>query len=485
MRYILLKSSVPILLSTALLGGCGLLMQKPVEQPPVHVAQSWEVKTSQSDISITTAEQLLDQFNDSQLNQLFKYALVGNYDFSQQAAQTDRAAAALGIDSAALWPELNLILDSDRSGGEDTTNTSSHSLLGRISWEIDLWGRLRDVRDASELDWEAEVADYQAARLSLAASLSKAWFDYQAAVRQEELSRENQVTIEIIMKLVNSRFRRGLATLLELRLARTNLASAKSDLILAKENLVTRNNALKKLLGQKAADLTVPVKPSLSNNLNSVPAGLPVEILRRRPDLVAAEKRYRSSVLVWQATEKSLLPGLSITATGGQVDSKFADLVDDSSVTAWSLSGQLLAPIFNAGRISAQVDRREALTREELSKYGEVLFNAFLEVNEALESEQLIEERVKAQGEVLVEAQATEKLALRDYGNGLTDLDTLLDAQRDAISAERNLVSAEVSRIKNRVDLLLALGGSFEMNRKESPYNILGVVEDAAKKVLD
>jgi outer membrane protein TolC len=210
--------------------------------------------------------------------------------------------------------------------------------------------------------------------------------------------------------------------------------------------------------------------PALQPPAMSVPEGLPATLVSRRPDLVAAEYRLAATDARLVQARAALYPSLRLTGSGGSTSTELGDLLD-GNFSVWSLAGGLLQPIFQGGRLRAGVDLAESGTAQALAAYANVLLNAYGEVESTLTSESILSRRESALAVATDQAVAARRLAEDRYDAGLEDIVTVLDAQRRALSAESQLLLVRRSRLENRVDLYLALGGGFgtdESNRSDS-----------------
>ncbi|MEC8405257.1 MAG: efflux transporter outer membrane subunit, partial [Verrucomicrobiota bacterium] len=329
-----------------------------------------------------------------------------------------------------------------------------------LSWEIDLWGRLYNYSSAALAEAEASSADYAATRLSLAAQTAKSWFNYKEAAAQEELAQSAVINHEKNLAAIESGYKLGIRTGLELREMRTRAADAAANLSSRKRLLDQAARRLEILLGRypsaslaKATDL--PALPA------PIPAGLPSELLLRRPDLIAAERRLVSSDQTLRAAKKDRLPKLSLTSSVGTSTSEFDDLLDNN-FRVGAVAGNLINPIFQGGRIRANIDRRESLKEQSIANYHNTALRAFLEVETALAGENLL--RVEARHLMLATNAAKDSLMLarQQYQSGSISFTNMLQSERSALATLSRYLVAHRNLLNNRIDLHLALGGSFD-----------------------
>ena len=217
---------------------------------------------------------------------------------------------------------------------------------------------------------------------------------------------------------------------------------------------------LEVLLGRYAS-ATVSTPSTLPDTPPAIPGGLPAALVSRRPDLVAAERRIAAARQRLHVARADLYPRFSLTGSTGTATSALTDLID-GDFGIWSLLGNLLQPVFQGGRLRAGVDRAEARAAEELATYANTALQAFAEVETALAAEEFLAERERHLETSVEQSRAAESLADDRYRIGLDDYVTVLESQRLALQAERDLIGARRQRLENRVDLYLALGGGFD-----------------------
>ena len=404
-------------------------------------------------------------FGDATLDSLVAEALAHNPDLKSAAARIAQAQAQAVIAGADLYPHLAAGGSGSKSKSVSSTtdNITRPSRLGvslEISWEVDLWGRIRSGRLAALEDVYSTRALWEGARLSLAGQTAKAWFLCIESWQQRKLARDTVDNHQKTADMVRQRYEMGLSPALDLRLSLSNLARSSSILVLRREAYQRSLRQLEALLGRYPAG-EVKTATSMPGLPSPVPAGLPSSLLERRPDLASAKaKVYASQARLAQA-RAALLPRLSLTATGGATSSALVDLVNLGTNGFWNLAANLTAPIFEGGRLRAQVDLAKAKEDETFADYASTAIGAFTEVEQALTAEQLLAERVRAVKNYADEAGSARELAELRYQQGLIDFNTLLSTQRTDLEAQSSYLETKRVRLSNRVDLYLALGGGF------------------------
>jgi len=402
------------------------------------------------------ATQWLNAFADPTLTALVQDALSNNYDLKAASARVESAREQTRIEGAARWPQLYFASGYQRA--ELTSEqTGLFEALFTMSWEIDVWGRIKAAQQAAGQEAEAVAADYHGAKLSLAARTAQSYFELIEANLQAEVAEQSIKDRRTIVELVRGRFARGLTRGLDLRLVLTDLANAEAQLAGSRNRvqIVTRN--LEVLLGRYPGNRlkklgTLPTPPT------ALVAGLPSELLMRRPDLVAALARLQASDSHVESAKKTLLPRITLTAAGGTGSPALTELVDPRAV-AWNLAMGLVQPIFTGGRLKAGIRLNEARTEEVFNQYKSTALNAFREVEQTLAAEQWLRAQEQALKEAVEQTQASRQLAVYSYRQGLIEILTLLDSYRSTLNAQSAHLSVQRQLLSNRINLYLALGG--------------------------
>lgn len=412
-------------------------------------------------------------FGDAGLATTIETALARNLDLQAAAARLDQAAADARAASAALLPTLRAPYSGSQRkqnfigfpipGAEDrvlSTVFTNHGVSLETTWEIDVWGRLRAGEQAALADLQRSAADLRGARLSLAGQTAKAWFAVAEARQQVRLSEATVRSLGESVALVQDRFESGIRPALDLRQAMLNLSNAEAGLAQRRRQLDASTRQIEVLLARYAAgDAAAPAE--LPDMPPAPPAGVPADLVARRPDLAAAERQVAASEARLRVARRELLPNLTLTGSAGTATDGLRSLLD-GDFSVWSLVANVVAPLWQGGRLRAQIDRAEARVAEVLASYVNTALVAFAEVETALAAEEHLAARVVHLTTSVEQALAAERLAGERYRTGLDTYITVLDSQRSAFQAQSELLAARRLRLENRVDLYLALGGGFE-----------------------
>ncbi len=433
----------------------------------------------------------VSEFNDETLELLIAEAIQNNYDLAASAARFEQARAALRQTRAGLLPSLDARVDRSQnefisnqeltdfngdgvvdqndvdvasnqgiSTGISVIESNNAGLSLAATWEADVWGRLRASTKAAAQDAIAAEANLADARLSLAGSVARAWFDLIQARQLTALAEDEVQSQDRSLELTERRFNAGIAAPLDVRLARSALASSQASLIQQRNGERAAARTLEVLLGRYPQS-EINGGASLPVLLELTGAGAPGDVLTRRPDVRAAEASLEAAGLRTEAARKALLPSLSLQASYGTDGDDFSEAFDPDFLVT-QLAGSLLQPVFRGGALRADVDRNREIARERLATYAATTLAAFAEAENALDAETALAAQENALALAVREAEAAEELAEREYGRGVGTIFELLDAQRRRISAERALINVRRDRVVNRVNLYIAIGGDFD-----------------------
>ncbi len=399
-------------------------------------------------------------FNDPVLTDLVNEAQANNKNLQAAAANVERSGALARQAGAALKPQVNLTAGAAEAGRLEgpASNTSFNAGL-QLNWELDVWGRIRSGQQSAAAGAEAAEADYIFTQYSLAAGVARAYFLAIEAGLQEQVAQNTVDALRETARIVDVQYQNGLASSQDLALTRSDLATAEDTLTAtagAKRDAV---RALEILLGRyPGAELEL--RTDLPDAPTTPPAGVPSEILERRPDIIAAERNVAAAFNALDSAKAAKLPAISLTSSIGGSSGSLTNLLDPANV-AWTVAGNLVAPLFDGGARQAQVDISTAEQKQAVAAYGQAALDAFGEVETSLDQGVVLESRKASLTEAAREANEAYRVARLRYDEGETDLIDVLSIQQRVFSADSNLVSIERQLLEQRVNLNLALGGSW------------------------
>jgi len=433
-----------------------------------HGVQSPDQFGGQASETVPFEDGWVADFKDDSLETLITEALEHNYNLQAAAARVEAAHASFQSANAGWKPTLNLSQNDSRTktvfnpfaGTLQSRYINRFDLGVNLSWELDVWGRLRSQSRAALADLEAAETVYMSAYLSLAANTAGAWFNLVESELQVRLNEETLESFEANLQVVEESFRRGIPNrALDVRLTRANVESARSNLALRKRQRDAAKRALETILGRyPSAEMEVTSDlPSLEN---TVPTGLPSELLLRRPDILTAERQLAAATERLKASKRSLLPSIRLTSSAGTTSNELADLLDPERL-AMSLAGSLSQPLYQGGRLRANIRLSDARVKEAMAQFSQRVLTAFQEVETLLAAESFLLEQETALRASTTESIEAETLAKEQYERGLVDIITVLESERRAFNARSSLLNLSNLRLQNRLDLYLALGGHF------------------------
>ena len=443
----------------AALAGCALKAPPPREEvaaqalPNVRLQESWAAGIAGP---VAVADRWLASFNDPQLDALVAEALTYNADLRVAAARVEQAAAYVRLSGATLYPQVNL--RATGSLGADSSGVQGVGLF--VNWELDLWGRIRAGQEASQLQYASAELDAEYARQSIAALVAKGWFLATEARLQKALAEEMVAAAERQLGLVQDRLRVGVGDEYEVALARANLAGYRDSvagLDLAYQQAL---RSLETLAGRYPA-AAVKVPAQLAAMPGPVPVGMPSELLERRPDVLAAERRIAAAFYRVEEAKAARLPRISLTAGVNSISSEVFVLKERDN-PVWSVGAGLVAPLFLGGQLQAQQEIRTAEQKQAIAEYGRVGARAFGEVENALSAEFSLDAREAILKQAVADSTRALELANVRYRVGSDDLRAVQQQQLALAASRTALLRVQSERRVQRVNLHLALGGSFD-----------------------
>lgn len=418
-------------------------------------AKEWQMPFDPSQVEVDW----LASFNDSTLLALVEEAQSNNKDLQATAANVQRARALAIQAGAALSPNVGLSTGGGGSGDFDGNSSGDLSVGLQISWELDVWGRLAAGERAVTENFKATQADYIYSQHSIAANTAKAYFAAIEVNRQAEVIQDTLDALGETSRIVNVKFQNGIGSSQDVALSKSDLASARDQKIELEGSQRDASRSLELLLGRyPGAELEV--KSSLPKPPKIPPVGLPSELLERRPDLIAAERRVASAFNAQAQAKAAKLPSIGLSSTIGGSSDSLSDLLSPQNLL-WNAGANLLAPIADGGKRDADIEIATAEQEQALALYGSAALTAFGEVERGLDQGVLLSRREAQLQTALDEATQAFRIAQLLYKEGETELLDVLTIQKRVFSTESILVSVQRMRLEQNVNLNLALGGGW------------------------
>ena len=466
------QSLLSLAVASVLLGGCSLIPD--YQRPDAPVDGAWPQgaaytanDAAQTDVA-AAALGWREFFRDPALQQLVEAALANNRDLRIAALNVEAYRAQHRIQRSELFPSISAAGSGTRqrlpgdlsSSGEATTSGQYSATVGTSAWEIDFFGRLRSLDEqALQLYFASEEAQ-RSTQISLVAGVANAYLTLQADQQLLQLTRDTLDTYRKSYALTERSFNVGVADALSLSQARTSVQSAEASLAQYSRLVAQDRNALALLLGDGVpADL--PQGEVLNADLLAeVPAGLPSELLQRRPDLLQAEHQLKAANASIGAARAAFFPSISLTANAGSASSELSGLFDGGS-GSWLFQPSINLPIFTAGRLKANLDYAEVQKNIQVASYEKAIQGAFQEVADGLAARTTYEQQLSAQRALVGTSEEYYRLAERRFRTGVDSYLTLLDAQRQLFSAKQQLIGDRLNQLTSEVNLYKALGGGW------------------------
>ena len=399
-------------------------------------------------------QNLTDLIQNKELNALIKNAQFNSPSLMEAALVLKESKMISRRNSGSRLPQVDSTLNKTyvKEGKNDSTQTYGMSL--GVSWEIDVWGRLADATAARHFDEEASKADLDAARNSLAGSIIKEWLNYVSLKEMAIIEERRLASLNGTLEVIRERYRTGLGNLQDLEAARTDAASTSASLESRLLAIETSNRAIQKLMGN--IDPIHLESPADIPQVNIPMAEIPGTVIGRRPDIQAAYSRIRAEDLRAKVAFKELLPKFNLNPTMSLQGRHPSTMLRADPV--WNILGQMTAPLFQGGRLKADVKIAELNAEKAYWRYREVLVNAIIEVEEKLAAERSLLKQQNQLTEALKHAVNNRKNYEERYHQGLVDILNLLTAHQTAFGLEIQIMEVKRSLLINRIDLGLALG---------------------------
>jgi NodT family efflux transporter outer membrane factor (OMF) lipoprotein len=410
-----------------------------------------------------------EMFQDPQLNALELQVNVSNQNLKAAEAQYTQARALLRYNRAAYFPTLSAGANASRNKISNnrppslTTNGRTYNdyqIPFELSYEVDVWGRIRRTVESYREQAQASAADLATVNLSMHAQVALFYFQARVLDAEEQLLNSTVTQYEQALELIQNRYAGGIASDLEVQQATTQLETTRAQAIDVGVARAQFEHAVAILIGKPPADFSLAALP-LATPPPPIPAGLPSELLERRPDIAAAERRMASANAQIGVAKAAYYPAISLGASGGFESGVITTLISGPSAL-WSAGGSAIAPIFDAGRRRANVDQAIAAYDQNVANYRETVLTGFQQVEDNLAALRILENEAQVQERAVVAAQKYLELANTRYTGGVTSYLEVTTAQSAALSDELTAVNILGRRMVDAVTLVQALGGGWD-----------------------
>lgn len=446
---------------------------KPQQQPPVQTPAAFRADPAPQPSAQSLADlKWFNLFQDQKLQDLIREALTNNYDLRQAIANIDAARATLGITRSEQFPQIygsgdvvnqrvSRSSQFDLPAPAKRDRSFGNILLNLLNFEIDIWGRLRKQTAAARADLLATEEAQRFVITTVISDVATAYFSLREFDFELDISQRTLVSRLESLRLIQLRQQRGVATMLEVRQAEELVYDAKEVIPALEQSIQQTENFLSYLTGRNPSAIERGLSLTEHQLPPTVPAGLPSDLLERRPDIRSAENTLAAANLRIDVAKKEWFPRISLTAFLGYESGQLTNLFNGSR-SVWSLAGSVSQPIFTGGRIKSNIHFTQAQRDFFLIDYQKTIQAAFRDVSDSLIAYQKIRE-VRTQRALLVETlRDRSRLSYLRYTGGVATLLDALDADRELFEAERSLAQARRDELLSVVQLYRALGGGWQ-----------------------
>lgn len=449
-----------IILAAAKLVACSSMDEVP--RAKIDYAPVWEyVAHTQGAQSVE--KEWWKTFGSRQLTALVELAAEKNPDVIIGRERVRQAELQMKIANASLFPSLSASVSSGENRtkpeGGDWSNSGSTRAGLTANYEVDLWGGEMANRHSAKAGFKATEFANEATRLSIAAAVATAWFNYLALQERLDTARKNVEIADRIQKIVDSLYRNGAASAADVAAQKTNLLSQQNALLPLQLQLDQTRAAIAVLEGQTPQAYQLASERILDINIPAIDAGVPADVIARRPDVASVEAQLQASSADVYAARTALLPGIQLSGNMGKSASELFALSPATQSAGWSLS--LAQTIFAGGRYVNQVRISESRRVQMLEQYRSIILTALQEVDDALNRVNITRQQELNQQEIVEQSARSLRLNETRYREGDIDLQNLLDSQRSLFQSQDSLVQQRLARLKAAVDLYKALGGGW------------------------
>jgi len=459
--------------SLILLALAGCSMAPSYTRPDAPVPASWPSGPAYKDSAAKSADQNVTDikwqefFINEQLQKLITLALDNNRDLRIATLDIERSQAQYQIQRADLFPTVNATGTGlwervpavlSRTGQAMTGNQYNVN-LGFSSYELDFFGRVRSLKDQALEEFFATEEARRSVQISLVAEVASDYLTLAADKERLKIAQDTFESQKASYNLIKHRFEAGASSELDLRQAQTSVDSARVDIARFTSQVAQDENALALVVGAPLPEDLLPSGLSTITALKELGAGLPSDVLQRRPDIVQAEHLLKAANANIGAARAAFFPSITLTTSIGVTSAQLSELFKGGAAGGWSFAPQITVPIFDAGRNRANLKVTEVDRKIFLSQYEKAIQSAFREVADALAQHGTLDDQMEAQQSLTHAAAESYRLSQARYSNGIASYLDVLDSERSLYSAQQGLITVRLSRLINLVTLYKVLGG--------------------------
>lgn len=441
---------------------------RPAVQSPAAYKELPAVQKSLAIDDVVT-QNWWEIFADPELSALEEKVDINNQNIAQAEARFRQARALVQQTRAAYFPTVTVGVGITRTAPSETARSSTssnnqtftnHSLPIDVSWEVDVWGRIRRSVESSQALAQASKADLEAARLSARAELAQDYFLLRSLDNEKQILDDTVVAFQKSLQLTENRYRSGIASRGDVLQAETQVKTTQAEAIDIGVQRARLEHAIALLIGKAPADLTIASAP-LAITPPTIPAGVPAELLKRRPDVASAERTLASANAQIGVAEAAYYPTLSLDSQGGFESSSWSKWISALG-RFWSAGFSLSETVFDGGARGAQVEQAKAVYDSDMAAYRQTALTGFQEVEDNLAALRILAEEANAQDEAVRAAQQSLAVTTNQYQAGIVSYLNVVVAQSIALTNERTAVDILGRRLNACVLLVKALGGGWK-----------------------
>jgi len=461
------------------ISGCSSLVQVPdktiVDQPSVSLSDDWNTTGDTTGLNAADLS-WRSYFPDPQLQTLIESALQNNRDLRLAALRVAEARAAYGIQRADRLPTVAVGGQAARSRVPGDLNVTGRPVIGNqfdayvgmSSWEIDLWGRVASLEEAALQSYFSSEAAERAMRLALISEVATAYIGLQVLDARIDIAKQTVATREESLRIFKRRTDVGSSSRLELTQVETLLTQAKLLSAQLEQSRASQAHYLDLIVGIPITADLQPTRQLLESGFPPLAAGIPSQSLTARPDIIAAEHSLRAAEANIDAARAAFFPRITLTGRLGLASSTLEDLVNPDTNNAWSFAPAISVPIFDGGRLRNNMDLSKVRGNAAVANYEKTVQLAFREVADALSAQRWLKEQQAIMTEALVIQEERSRLAQLRYDNGATTYLQILDADRDLLNTQQQIIQVHGALMASQVTLYAALGGGSNTPQTET-----------------
>jgi NodT family efflux transporter outer membrane factor (OMF) lipoprotein len=453
--------------------GCALLMSACAVGPDYHrpafdttgnYKEAGDWKPSEPNDALSRGD-WWKIFNDPALDALEDQVNISNENIKAAAANFEQARALVSQARAGFWPTVAASLSATHGQSPLTqTVNSSYSTGATAAWDLDLWGSIRRTVENQRASAEAQAATLAGARLSAQADLATDYFELRAQDQLQKLLDDTVQAETLSLKIAESRYKFGVAARADVVSAETQLLSSQAQQVNARIQRGVLEHAIAVLLGQQPASFSLD-KSAIRTDVPTVPAGMPSQLLERRPDIATAERRVAAANAQIGVAIAAFFPTLSLSADVNWSGSPFRKLITTSN-RVWAVGPQLAETLFDGGVRRAQVAEAKAAYTNTVATYRETVLAGLQQVEDDIITLKVLEEQADIEDKTVKAARLAESLTLNQYKAGTVPYSSVITAQTTRLSAEQTQLQVLSSRLQTSVALIEALGGGWDQSQE-------------------